>query len=119
MGGRGVPEGIIGGDIEADCCCVEVGLGGVEAVLGKVGFLEAHNVGMLLLCPEVDHIYSFALCGGEAADVVGEDAEARSQGPARENLGCGSFLGGGVTTRLLGSRWWRGSVELGSHGSCY
>jgi len=35
------------------------------------------------------------------------------------NLGCGSFLGGGVTTRLLGSRWWRGSVELGSHGSCY
>jgi len=87
MGGRGVPEGIIGGDIEADCCCVEVGLGGVEAVLGKAGFLEAHNVGMLLLCPEVDHIYSFALCGGEAADVVGEDAEARSQGPARETWG--------------------------------
>ena len=32
LGGGGVPEGVIWGDTEADCCCVEAGLGCVEAV---------------------------------------------------------------------------------------
>ena len=41
-------------------------------------------MGVLLLGPEVDQLCDFALSGGESADVVSEDAEARSQGPARE-----------------------------------
>ena len=70
---------------------------------------RSHNVGMLLLCPEVDHIYSFALCGGEAADVVGEDAEAGARAPPAK-LGVWIILG-----------WWGHHEALGQQvveGEC-
>ena len=84
VGKGGVPYGIIRGDPEADCCCVEKGLGCVEAITGEVGLLEADNVGMLLLRPEVNKISDFALVVGETADIVGKDAKARGEGPARK-----------------------------------
>ena len=69
-----VPDGVVGGSIEADGSSFEAGSCCLQAVSLQLGFLQAHHVGAQVMGPQMHEVYDLLLLSGKAADVVGNDA---------------------------------------------